>query len=217
MDNKKICFIMCVNQWEYAKEAVHYIQSLWVPDGYKIDIITIEEAESMTEGYNAAMKDSDAKYKVYLHQDVLITEPRILEYMLQIFENPQVGMIGMVGATKLPENGIMWYGKRIGKLYADNIYSMEEEEFGKVENKYQSVEVVDGLLMMTQYDLEWKEDIFDKWDFYDASQSLEFQRKGYQVVVPYMDKPWCLHACGFLNLSDYYEERKKFLMEYKEV
>lgn len=215
MDNKKICFIMCVNQWEYAEESIYYIQNLFVPEGYNIDIITIEEASSMTAGYNAAMKSSDAKYKVYLHQDVLIVEPGFLEYMLKIFENPNVGMIGMVGTKRIPENGIMWYEKRIGNIYADYIYNTKQEEFGKVQGKYEAVESIDGLLMMTQYDLEWREDIFDKWDFYDASQSLEFQKKGYQVVVPAMEQPWCLHASGFLNLSNYYEERKKFLKEYK--
>lgn len=31
----------------------------------KIEIVAIEDAKSMTEGYNRAMKKTDAKYKVY--------------------------------------------------------------------------------------------------------------------------------------------------------
>ena len=76
------------------------------------------------------------------------------------------------------------------------------------------VEAIDGLLMATQYDIPWREDLFDKWDFYDVSQSLEFIRHGYKVVVPYMEKPWCIHDDGFVNLVNYYGEREKLLREY---
>lgn len=76
------------------------------------------------------------------------------------------------------------------------------------------MEAIDGFIMITQYDIAWREDIFDHWDFYDCSQSMEFIRKGYKVVVPAMQKPWCVHDCGFVNLAGYEEERLKFLKEY---
>ncbi len=41
------------------------------------------------------------------------------------------------------------------------------------------------------------------------------EENGYKVVVPYMDKPWCIHDDGFLNLSRYDEFRDIFLKEYK--
>lgn len=63
------------------------------------------------------MKESDAKYKIYLHQD---------------------------------------------------------------ENRHRVVDVtaIDGMFMATQYDISWREDLFDGWDFYDISQSCEFTRGG---------------------------------------
>lgn len=214
MDAKKICFIMCVNNEQYLQEAMYYINRLRVPEGYTIDVLTVEDATAMTAGYNEAMRASDAKYKVYLHQDVMIIETEFLEYLLRIFENPKVGMIGMVGAPELSENGVMWYSDRIGRLYTSNIYFMGDSILGEVQGDYQSVDVIDGLLMATQYDIPWREDIFQKWDFYDVSQSFEFRKRGYDVVVPKMERPWCIHDDGFMNLENYYEERKKFLKEY---
>lgn len=214
MDAKKICFIMCVNDQQYMQEAIYYINQLHIPEGYTIDVLTVEEATGMAAGYNEGMAASDAKYKVYLHQDVMIVEKDFLKHLLEIFEDSKIGMFGMVGAPKLAENGVMWYSDRIGKLYISNIYSMEECELGVVSGEYQSVEVIDGLLMATQYDIPWREDTFRKWDFYDVSQSFEFRKKGYEVVVPRMEKPWCIHDDGFMNLENYYEERKKFLKEY---
>jgi hypothetical protein len=60
----------------------------------------------------------------------------------------------------------------------------------------------------------WREDLFGGWDFYDISQSFEFRRVGYRVVVPNMQRPWCLHDCGFMNLASYDHWRHVFLEEY---
>ena len=76
------------------------------------------------------------------------------------------------------------------------------------------VEAVDGLLMVTKEDLPWREDLFDGWDFYDVSQSFEFRKKGYRVVVPEQKKPWCAHDDGTMNLWSYDGYRKIFLTEY---
>lgn len=214
MDANKICFIMCVNNEQYMQESLYYINSLYIPEGYEIDVLTVQEAEGMAAGYNEAMKISDAKYKVYLHQDVMIVERDFLVHLLEIFQNDDIGMFGMVGAPKLSENGVMWYSDRIGRLYTSNIYFMGDSELGDVKEPYEEVEVIDGLLMATQYDIPWREDVFKKWDFYDVSQSFEFRRHGYKVVVPKMERPWCIHDDGFMNLENYYEERKKFLKEY---
>ncbi len=45
---------------------------------------------------------------------------------------------------------------------------------GNVKNDYEQVRVIDGLIMVTQYDLPWREDLFLGWHFYDVSQCLEF-------------------------------------------
>lgn len=215
MDAKKICFIMCTNDRQYTEESMYYINRLCIPKGYTIEVLTVKDAPSMAAGYNEGMQASDAKYKVYLHQDVMIVENTFLERILKIFDNPEIAMLGMIGTPKLAENGIMWYSERIGKLYIGDIYSMGAYELGEVNGTYQSVEAIDGLLMATQYDIPWREDVFKKWDFYDVSQSFEFRKRGYQVVVPRMEKPWCIHDDGFMNLENYYEERKKFLKEYR--
>lgn len=70
-------------------------------------------------------------------------------------------------------------------------------------------------MMITQYDIKWREDLFKNWDFYDISQSQEFIKAGYKVVVPNQKNPWCIHDDGFFNLKNYYENRKIFQREYK--
>ncbi len=218
MDPKKICFILCSNDEFLAEECEHYIWQLHVPEGYHVDVLVVQGAQSMCGGYNEAMAASDAKYKVYLHQDVLIIHKDFICEMLRLFrEDPAVGMIGMVGNTSLAEDGGAWSDgmhRRIGEVYIDVLYTKSKSVFAKIRGRYEEALVLDGLLMATQYDIPWREDLFQGWDFYDCSQSIEFWRAGYKVVVPHMDEPWCLHDNDILNMKQYDRWRRVFVEEY---
>lgn len=220
MNEKEICFIMCTNNPLYAEECMYYIRHLNVPEGYDIDILTVEDAHSMTSGYNEAMQCSQAKYKVYLHHDTFIVYRDFIRACIEIFrKDPKIGMIGNIGVRKMPVSGIMWDADRYGMLYEQHNYETQLL-MNPIENitnqECLEVDAIDGYIMITQYDIPWREDLFDKWDFYDASQSMEFIRHGYKVVVPKMENPWCVHDCGFISLGNYEEERKKFVREYLE-
>lgn len=214
MNKQKICFIACVNNSKYEQEMLKYLNNLIIPEGYELEYLSICDAQSMAAGYNEGMRASEAKYKVYLHQDVFIVNPYFIQDILGIFKDDKIGMLGMVGSPELPENAIMWNAPRIGKLYFNAVYRSHKSEFGRIDGDYQEVEAVDGLLIATQYDLPWREDLFGHWDFYDVSQSQEFIRKGYKVVVPNQEHPWCIHDDGFSNLKNYYEARKIFKEHY---
>lgn len=217
MDNQQFCFIICYNNSIFLEECLLYINLLTIPDNYTVDVITIAEADSMTEAYQAGMKASTAKYKIYLHQDVFILNKNFLIDTLQIFlRNPDIGMLGMVGTKKLPGTAIMWDSKnRIGALRSCTLNTVDDFFDTPIEGNIEIVMAIDGLLMMTQYDVDWREDLFHGWDFYDVSQSFEFRRANYQIAVPFQSTPWVLHDCGFLNLSNYYDARDIFLKEYQ--
>lgn len=214
----KICFIICSNDERYLGECLYYINRLEVPEGYEIDVISVWEAKSMTSGYNEGMQATDAKYKIYLHQDVFIVYRKFLHSVLKIFaSDTSIGMIGMVGAPKISVSGVMWFGHREGQLYGVNRL---EGEYGFYEYQLadglHEVDAVDGLLIVTSMDIPWREDRFDGWDFYDVSQSLEFKRANYKVVVPEQLCPWCKHDDGVVNLSNYDKYRKICIQEYSE-
>ena len=215
VDEKKICFVTCVNDDRAMEEALYYISRLEIPDGYEVETLQIKDAKSMTSGYNEAISMTNAKYKVYMHQDVLIINRHFIIDLLDIYKNPEIGMIGMVGAPEMPESGIMWNASRVGGLYSHNHYETITAHFDEMEDAYYfDVEAVDGFLISTQYDLPWREDVFKGWDFYDVSQSYEFRKHGYKVAVPHQNPPWCLHDDGFLNLKNYYKTRKLFKATY---
>ena len=79
MNEKQIAFIICADNAQYYNECVWYIEHLVIPEGYSIDVLCIQEAESMAEGYNAGMQASNAKYKVYMRQEASwVTMARIM-------------------------------------------------------------------------------------------------------------------------------------------
>ncbi len=218
-NEKKFCFIICYNDEFQLRECLLYLSLLQVPEGYETELITITDAQSMASGYNEGMRASDARYKIYLHQDTFIVEPRFLYKLLRIFrKDKKIGMVGIIGAEKLSNDGVMWHEKRCGNFYQlDRFISGGFDGIEHLRRSGKEVEVVDGLLMATQYDLPWREDILKGWDFYDVSQCMEFRRAGYKIVVPAQKDLWVLHVCGIPNYWHYNENRKIILKEYPEI
>ncbi len=215
MDGKKAAFIVCTNDAVKMKECDFYIDSLRVPDGVTIEKCYVEGAPSMAAGYNAGMRSSDAKYKFYLHHDVLLLERDMIEKTIRLFsDHPETGLLGTVGCITPPKDAhfvTSWdYG---AVLTPRNWY---EKLHMNTEQDVTEVSAVDGLLMITQYDVPWREDLFQGWDFYDISQSYEFQRAGYRVGVPAQDpvRPWAFHDTEASNMGNYYDVRQTFRTEY---
>ncbi|MGG4553247.1 glycosyltransferase [Paenibacillus humicus] len=218
MDSHKICFIYCVSQQDVLQESLRHISALHIPDGFEIEIISVSGAQSITSGYNRAMRQSDAKYKVYLHQDVYIIHENFLEDTIRIFQqHPNLGLMGVIGSAYIPPSGMWWEAaENYGQVYGSHSGQMELLAFNNSEagRSYQPVAAVDGLLIMTQSDIPWREDLFQDWDFYDLSQCMEFYRAGYEVGIPSQDTAWTVHDCGVADLSKYEENRIRFIQEY---
>lgn len=219
MNEKKFSFIMCCNNDYYLQEAKKYMDELVIPEGYEVDFVEVRGAKSMTSGCNEGMGRTDAKYKIYMHQDVFITNKNFLIDLLEVFNaDSAIGLVGMVGTPYMVKDGTMWHGIRFGGFYKllERLEKGTVHRFFPFVTGYMEVEAVDGLLMATQYDLPWRDDLFKKWDFYDVSQSYEFLRAGYKVVVPGQAPEWYIHDCGVINLVNYDGEKDKFLEEYAE-
>lgn len=218
MNEHKFCFIICTNNDLLLEEAIHYINHIHIPEGYEIDILTITDADSMTKGYQEAMTASDAKYKIYMHQDVFILNKNILSDLLSIFQSdPGIGLIGMVGYDTVSPDGIMWHiQNREGNLYQshpESVYPpLQHYQYSLSQDGFSYVALVDGFFMATSQDLPWNTELLTGWDFYDAFQSMNFLQHEYKIAVPHQTHPWCMHDDNkTLNLTYYDHYRHIFL------
>lgn len=217
MNQKKICFITCVNDSTLYNECLKYINNLNIPNGFEVETLAINDAKSITSAYNEAMKTSDAKYKVYLHQDVFIINKNFIEDIIGIFNSDEkIGLIGMTGAKVIPTSAKWWEAfERFGVVYENHTGVMKLLEFDEIKENYAEVKSVDGFLLVTSQDIPWREDIFTGWHFYDVSQCVEFTLKGYKIAVPKQENPWCIHDCEFVETTGKYDVyREVFLDEY---
>ena len=228
MNPNKFTFIICTNNQTYIDECITYINLLNVPDGYVYDIITITDATSITSGYNSGQLSTNAKYKIYMHQDVFILNRNFLFDLLTIFNsNASIGLIGLVGYKCIPPTGTMWHEKRYGikhlfgtrRSFPESHYSYSDYStytYNLNTDGITNVVTVDGLMMITQYDLPWNEFELKDWDFYDAYQSINYLEHGYDVVVPNQTFPWIIHDDGqILSMWNYNQYRNLFLEKYK--
>ena len=108
MDNRSFALIACVNDEELWGECEKYLGELVVPEGYSLDVIKITGATSIMHAYNEVIEKSDAKYKIYFHQDTFILNKNLLGDLLDLFEDPKIGMVGVQGGTRIPKSGV-WF------------------------------------------------------------------------------------------------------------
>lgn len=223
MNEHKFAFIICANNEIYLEECLHYLNQLLIPVGYETELLTIYDAKCMTAGYNEGMAATDAKYKIYMHQDVFITNRYILFDILSLFQaDSSIGMIGIVGYPVVSKTGFMWHEKRVGAvpLYGDTTHAYPHADYSIYRHQPSEgmcdVALIDGLMMITAYDLPWDEELLHDWDFYDAFQSMNFLLQGYRVVVPNQKLPWVIHDDGqSLSMWNYNKYRKIFMKKYE--
>jgi hypothetical protein len=216
VDARKICFIYCANNEQLLSESMRSVGELHVPGGYTVEIKIIRKATGMAKGYNEAMKCSDAKYKVYLHQDILVLNRNFLKEMVMLFlKHPKLGLLGVGGAKQLPPDAYWPHAKDCYGLFLwGDLNQAVPFAWNQVAGDYEPVQVIDGVAMVTQYDLPWREDIFQGWHFYDISQSLEFIKAGYDVGIPRQTAPWFLHRSHEVSMAGYDEARRLFQLHY---
>ncbi|TYS32957.1 glycosyltransferase family protein [Bacillus pumilus] len=221
MSNSTILFVLCVNDESMFQACFRQLASLPAPHGYHVEVLPIRHASSMTSAYNEAISHP-AQFKIYLHQDTLIVKQQMLLELIPLFlQHPSLGMVGVIGAESVPDNGIWWESADCrGKVieYRHDTYQLLSFERGQhpVAQDYINASAIDGLFMATQYDVKWREDLFDGFHFYDVSQSLEFVQQGYKVGIAKQEEPWCIHKCGDHFDGEAYEKaRQTFLSNYR--
>lgn len=148
-----IAFVTCVNDEAAYAECRHYLKSLSLPAGWSAQLIPVRGAASMAAGYEQGRRLArQAAIIVYLHQDVLVVNKKLVENLLSLFAcSDRIGLVGVIGCRRLPETGIWWDGRRLtGQVLhacepeSISLASHHEPSGGKL---CQGVEAVDGLFL----------------------------------------------------------------------
>jgi hypothetical protein len=212
-----VAFITCVSDKSLYDKCCGYIHVL-DKTGFEFEMVSVMSKYSLPAAYNEAMRKSKARYKIYLHQDAFILDVNFLHHIDNIFKiNPNIGMIGVMGGRYLPIDKnpmLVWDCKESWGAIFHYVHQRVDQGLNP-EGVYDWVHFIDGCIMVTQYDIFWREDILQGFHFYDLSHSLEFRKQGYAVVVPRQETPWVAHmSTSGITYPGYERLRRKFIQEY---
>jgi hypothetical protein len=205
LDPNGIAFLTLVNDETQYAISRRYLDALQIPSGYSVEKIAIVGATSMAEGYQRAMEASTAQYKIYVHQDVYLVHERLLPELIRLFRTyPKLGMVGVVGTTRMPTKGIWWVDRfhcfgRLWEFRRETGFPasflgrrLHFSRFRSFTGDYLPAVAVDGLFIATQYDVPWS-DVVGGFMFYEQVHSVDFIQAGLEVGIARQESIWCLH------------------------
>jgi len=192
-----IAFLCCVSDDAKLARLEESIRALDPVAGVDVATFTTRDDRSLASAYNRLLADAAGwRYKVYVHQDVVLLNRGLVGDLLRLFRHRGIGLAGLAGVRFLPPSYVWWNGSGLfGRVLEDRGEGPRLLDFGDPPDEYARVECLDGLFLATQHDLPWDEQI-PGFHFYDVAQSTRFLLAGYDVVVARQGEPWVRHDMG---------------------
>lgn len=220
MNDKKIAIIVYKNYDAGYEMTLNALQKTVLPAGFEAELITVSEAHCLAEVCNIGMRSTDAKYKLYILNDVYELDKDILVKLLKYFEDySRVGLLGLYGGA-LSLNGDYANNKKNYGIYR---YQKGKEFYQyKSDNPLfiQKVTNIEPSIMMTSHDCDWDETIGDY--FFGSAQCCRLVNEGYECAVPMQNMVWAVFAFDSPWLSvqskeEYEQQREAFSEKYRKV
>jgi len=146
---------------------------------------------SLSEAYNILLEKASNDIVVLCHDDIYFEKSSWGNKILKHFKkNPDYGILGVAGSTKMPESGMWWEDRRKMRGIVNH-----EHEGRKWESKYSSnignsvddVVLVDGVFLVINKQ-KYKENFNEEvkgFHFYDVDFSFRNYLKGVKIGVIY--------------------------------
>ena len=211
MNEKGIAILVWKRNEEHYANCIEGLRSLQYPAGYEVQVYTLTDQDTFTKQCSSVLAESDAKYKIYLSDEMRITALTFVQDMLNIFADGTIGMIGFFGSTELPLSAnIMDAPHKYGSVFMPADGALEEMRFGEgTADVIADVRAILPSLFVTQYDVPWDANYTGQYYAVQA-QCREFVRHGYRVVVPIVETPFCGYQSEKISFETGGADRDRF-------
>ncbi|WP_039969615.1 glycosyltransferase [Selenomonas artemidis] len=192
MNEKGIAILVWKRNEEHYANCIEGLRNLQYPAGCEVQVYTLTEQDVFTKQCNSVLAETDAKYKIYLSDEMRIAAPTFVQDMLNIFADTSIGMIGFFGSAEMPLSAnIMDAPHKYGSVLMPVSGALEEMRFGEgTAEAVADVRAILPSLFVTQYDVPWDANYTGQYYAVQA-QCRNFTRRGYRVVVPIVETPFC--------------------------
>ena len=187
-NEKKFAFLVRKSNEALYDSCLKSLQSLRLPAGYEAELFTLAAEAPYAAQANRALALSNAKYKIYINDDLRLVYAHLLADLLTIFENESIGMVGALGSRSLPTDGnVLGADDKQGAVYVPAKKGLSELRFGEGEEASPqataSVRFVLPSFFATQEDLPWNESCETQY-YAVLAQCRGFEKAGRRLVVP---------------------------------
>lgn len=192
MNDKKIQMIIACRDEAERDSLMQQIGRIGVPNGYSVDCRFELGADTRAQKYNRAMRATDAKYKVYISEELLeiASSSLLCDVITVLRNNPRVAAVGLLG-SELPLDGEYASATSIYGAY----HFMTEDGGAHIAATnpfwYQEVATIDDRFIATAVDIEWDESLPD--DYIVRAQCLRLRAAGHKIMVPMQNAPLVIY------------------------
>ena len=187
-----VSYIACTHNRNILEKCL--VQSLILQDDD--ELIVIEGAKSIAEGYNNGIDKAKNKIKCFIHHDLIVTNPVLLRMNLLAYCIEDIGIVGIVGSQT--EAAPWWEGQCVGSV-VDSRNGILYFSDGK-----QLCLHLDGLMLATCQDVRFDESI-PGFHFYDQDICRQMAEKGlhnfcikdgYRMITHFTQTPMDMSKIG---------------------
>ena len=191
------------------------LQNAGWPAGYAVEYFTIDAVRPYAAQVNKVLAVTDAKYKIYINDDVCLVRKQAIEEMLAIFQDESIGMLGVVGSQSLPVGGnLMDSPYKRGVIYLPAEGDVSEMRFGDAAGDVVDVRCLLPSFFATQRDFSWDECDYKRQYYAVLAHCRAMEISGGRVVVPLPAEVWCAYQVKEVSFDADEGERKRFLAAY---
>ena len=211
---KKVAFFVRKSDEALYSTCLESLQALHLPAGYEAELFTLAAGKPYAVQANKALALSDAKYKIYINDDMCLVQPRLFGELLAIFKNTAVGMVGAWGSQSLPVDGnVLSSVYKRGAVYVPAEDGFSELRFGDATGKAADVRCILPSFFATQWDIAWDES-YEKQYYAVLAHCRAFEEEGRRIVVPLPKNIWCAYQVKDISFDGSEVDRKKFFTRY---
>ena len=182
MNPHKFCFISCFSDIEKDLQIDNAIRQLHIPPGYELEYLGVSDVPSKARGYNEAIEATDAEYKIFFNENVTLSNPDILNAIIQIYmADPDIVVIGVLGTARMPVDMVLQHGITYGK---------PSDETFPVDGKYIEVLCISDDFLVVRGDFRFDDKTFDGDYFFAEALCANMLKSKKKIVVADQSLPW---------------------------
>ena len=211
VNEKKIAVLVRKSHEAQYAVCMESLQAMKWPAGYEVEVFALEAEKPYAAEANAVLAKTDAKYKIYINDDLCLVSPQAVEELLDIFRDETVGMVGFLGSRSLPVSGnLLESAYKWGAVYVPMENDLTETRFGEAtEGESAVVRFLAPSFFATQADLSWNE-AYGKQYYAVLAHCQAFEGEGRRIVVPLPQNIWCAYQIKNISFDADEADREIF-------